>query len=329
MQSTLSPENNGPVVQGSAQFQLLHTEIARHIAGLKDTINCISAALLCNGHVLLEGVPGIAKTTLLKVFAQALHLKFKRIQFTPDLLPADLTGSFWYNQKSHEFEMRPGPILGNNIILADEINRAPAKVQSALLEAMQEGQVTIGSTTYALEQPFLVFATQNPIEQEGTYALPEAQVDRFMFKVRLTYPNSLEEKEIVTKHLISMPVNTILTLGDILEAQRITQSIYVDSKIIDYIVALVFATREPARAQLPELQAYIQHGVSPRATIALYKAAQAHAFLRASPFATPHDVKSMAPHVLAHRIGLTYKAHADRLDAYQIIQKILTMVPTP
>lgn len=326
---TTSQESNTPIIQGSARFQLLHNEISRHIAGLKDTINCISAALLCNGHVLLEGVPGIAKTTLLKVFAHALNLKFKRIQFTPDLLPADLTGSLWYNQKHHEFEMREGPILGNNIILADEINRAPAKVQSALLEAMGERQVTIGSTTHELEQLFLVFATQNPIEQEGTYALPEAQVDRFMFKLRLTYPNSTEEREIITKHLVPTLVEPILNGTDIISAQQLTQSIYVDPKIIDYIVALVSATREPARVHLHDLQQYIQYGASPRGTIALYKAAQAHAFLRASSFVTPHDVKIMAPHVLAHRLGLTYKAHTDRLDAYIIIQKILNTVPTP
>jgi len=326
---TTTQENNVPIVQSSARFQMLHTEISRHIAGLKDTINCISAALLCNGHVLLEGVPGIAKTTLLKVFAHALNLKFKRIQFTPDLLPADLTGSLWYNQKIHEFEIRKGPIVDNNIILADEINRAPAKVQSALLEAMGEYQVTIGSTTYQLPQPFLVFATQNPIEQEGTYALPEAQVDRFMFKLRLTYPNTTEEKEIITKHLVPTPVDTILSIHDIVSAQQLVQSIYVDQKIIDYIIALVFATREPARAHVADLTQYIQYGASPRGTIALYKAAQAHAFLRASSFVTPHDVKIMAPHVLAHRLGTTYKAHTDRFDTYAIIQKILNAVPTP
>lgn len=312
----------------SSRFTALANEISKVIVGQHEPIYFILNAILCNGHILLEGVPGVAKTTMIKAMAKALGLQFNRIQFTPDLLPADLIGSLIYNPKTQEFETKKGPIFAN-LILADEINRAPAKVQSALLEAMQEHQVTIGSNTYKLQEPFLVFATQNPIEQEGTYRLPEAQVDRFMFKLLIKYPTLQEEHEIVKRSLCCDAINQLLTSKDILRAQGLVQQIYMAEKIIDYIVNIVFATREPSNFHLKELQPFIQYGVSPRATLALFAASRAHAFLKKRYFVTPDDVKAVCPPILRHRLILTYDAEADNVQPDTIIQKILSTIPTP
>jgi MoxR-like ATPase len=288
----------------------------------------ITLATLCNGHILLEGVPGVAKTTMIKAVTKALGLRFNRIQFTPDLLPSDLIGSLIYNPKTQEFETKKGPIFAN-LILADEINRAPAKVQSALLEAMQEQQVTIGSTTFALERPFIVFATQNPIEQEGTYRLPEAQVDRFMFKLLIDYPSLQEEQQILRKNVDINVIEQTIRAEDLFTAQQLVRDIYIDEKITDYIVNIVFATRKPAAYKLTELQPYIKYGVSPRATLAMAHAAKAHAFLKKRHFVTPDDVKAVCPAILRHRILLTYEAEAESIHAEQIIQKILNTLPSP
>jgi MoxR-like ATPase len=304
----------------SAQFHGIATEVSKVIVGQHEIIEFILISVLCKGHILLEGVPGVAKTTLVKAVTQVLGLKFNRIQFTPDLLPADLIGTLIYNQKTQEFETKKGPIFAN-LILADEINRAPAKVQSALLEAMQEQQVTIGSTTFALEQPFLVFATQNPIEQEGTYRLPEAQVDRFMFKLSVHYPTKIEERELLRRSLDTSLLGHVLTAADISNAQQLVKEIYVDERIIEYIVTLVHATRAPSP--------YIECGASPRATLALYHASKAHAFLKRRHFVTPDDVKRIAPKILGHRIMLSYQAEAERITAAAMIQKIIDAVPCP
>jgi MoxR-like ATPase len=312
----------------SSHFQGLAVEVSKVIVGQKEVVDFILNAILCNGHILLEGVPGIAKTTMIKAMSKALGLHFNRIQFTPDLLPADLIGTLIYNPRTQEFETKKGPIFAN-LILADEINRAPAKVQSALLEAMQEHQVTIGSSTYKLEEPFLVFATQNPIEQEGTYRLPEAQVDRFMFKLLVHYPSLQEEHEIVKRSLSLDAVQQLLSKEDILRAQELVAKIYIDEKIIDYIVNIVFATREPAQFHLKELQPLILYGVSPRATLALFSASKAHAFLKRRHFVTPDDVKAVCPAILRHRLVLTYDAEAENIKPDAIVQKILSVVPTP
>ncbi len=312
----------------SNRFAGLAQEISKVIVGQKDIVHFISIATLCNGHILLEGVPGVAKTTIIKAITKALGLQFNRIQFTPDLLPADLIGTLIFNPKTQEFETKKGPIFAN-LILADEINRAPAKVQAALLEAMQEQQVTIGSDTYKLPRPFLVFATQNPIEQEGTYRLPEAQVDRFMFKLNVEYPSMLEERLIVSKILDTTIINQVLSPEDIFQAQRLVQEIYIDDKVTDYIINIIFATRMPSNFKLAELEPYIKYGVSPRATLALYHAAKAQAFLKKRHFVTPDDVKVVCSPVLRHRILLTYEAEADAISADHIIQKILTTLPTP
>lgn len=312
----------------SSRFQGLAVEVSKVIVGQKDVIDFILNAILCNGHILLEGVPGIAKTTMIKAMSKALGLHFNRIQFTPDLLPADLIGTLIYNPKTQEFETKKGPIFAN-LILADEINRAPAKVQSALLEAMQEHQVTIGSSSYKLDEPFLVFATQNPIEQEGTYRLPEAQVDRFMFKLLVHYPSLKEEHEIVKRSLSVDIVQQLLSKEDIVRAQELVGKVYIDEKIIDYIVNIVFATREPAQFHLKELQPLILYGVSPRATLALFSASKAHAFLKRRHFVTPDDVKAVCPAILRHRLILTYDAEAENIKPDAIIQKILSVVPTP
>jgi MoxR-like ATPase len=303
-------------------------EVGKVVVGQKDALHFITLAALCNGHILLEGVPGVAKTTMIKAVTKALGLHFNRIQFTPDLLPSDLIGSLIYNQKTQEFETKKGPIFAN-LILADEINRAPAKVQAALLEAMQEQQVTIGSTTYALEKPFIVFATQNPIEQEGTYRLPEAQVDRFMFKLLIDYPSQQEELQILKKSTDGAMVNHILSRDDLFNAQQLVHNIYVDDKISDYIVNIVFATRKPNAYKLSEIQPYIKYGVSPRATLALHHAAKAHAFLKKRHFVTPDDVKAVAPAILRHRILLTYEAEADGITPDSIVQKILNTLQSP
>jgi MoxR-like ATPase len=316
------------IKEESSRFQGLAVEVSKVIVGQKEIIDFILNAILCNGHILLEGVPGIAKTTMIKAIARGLGLQFNRIQFTPDLLPADLIGTLIYNQKTQEFETKKGPIF-SNLILADEINRAPAKVQSALLEAMQERQVTIGSYTYKLDEPFFVFATQNPVEQEGTYRLPEAQVDRFMFKLLVGYPSLAEEREIVKRSLSVDVVQKLLNKDDIARAQHLVNQVYIDEKVIDYIVRIVFATREPAQFGLKELQPLVLYGVSPRATLALFSASKAHAFLRRRHFVTPDDVKAVCNAVLRHRLVLTYDAEAENIKSDTIIQKILTVVPTP
>jgi len=316
------------IKEESIRFQGLNFEVSKVIVGQQDIINSIVMAILCNGHILLEGVPGVAKTTMIKAVTRALGLSFNRIQFTPDLLPADVVGTLIYNPRTQEFETKFGPIFAN-LILADEINRAPAKVQAALLEAMQEHQVTIGAQTYKLDEPFIVFATQNPIEQEGTYRLPEAQVDRFLFKLLIGYPTKEQEKLIVKKDLDIDVIQQVLNKQDIFESQKLVKEIYIDDKVIDYIVNIVFATRMPNDFNLGRVESFIQYGVSPRATIALNKASKAHAFLRKRHFVTPDDVKAVAHQVLRHRILLTYEAEAEDVSADYIIQKILDTIPSP
>lgn len=327
MNQETSPSIIEKIKDESSRFQGLSFEVAKVIVGQQEAINFIMLALLCDGHILFEGVPGVAKTTIIKAITQALGVKFNRIQFTPDLLPSDLIGTVIYNPKTMDFESRKGPVFAN-LILADEINRAPAKVQSALLEAMQEHQVTIGNESYKLEEPFLVFATQNPIEQEGTYRLPEAQVDRFMFKLLIGYPSASEERDIVKRTLDMNAVQRLLTKEDIIQTRDLVKQVYIDDKIVDYIVDIVSATRNPAKYDLAELQPFIQYGVSPRATIALYNAARACAFLKRRHFVTPDDVKFVCPAVLRHRLLLTYEAEAHNMNADTIIQKIFAKVPT-
>lgn len=309
-------------------LQGLQSEIQKVIVGQHDTIEFILMALLCRGHVLLEGVPGIAKTTLIKTMAQALGLDFKRVQFTPDLLPADLIGTMIFNLKTQEFETKTGPIFCN-VVLADEINRAPAKVQSALLEAMQEQQVTIGSQTHQLGDPFLVFATQNPLEQQGTYPLPEAQIDRFMFKLFMTYPNIEQERQIIEHACTPATVEKVLTAQQLLAAQKEVDAIYVDKRVIDYILTIVHATRNPDAWGVHDVAQHIQHGASPRATLALHKSAQARAFLHGRQFATPDDVKAVAVGVLRHRLILTFLAQSQQISSDEVIQKLLAQLATP
>ena len=316
------------ITQESTRFQLLGQEISKVIVGQHECIEHILLALLCNGHVLLEGVPGVAKTTLIKACTKALGLDFKRIQFTPDLLPADLIGTQIYNVKTQEFETKKGPIF-THIILADEINRAPAKVQAALLEVMQEQQVTIGSHTYYLHKPFLVFATQNPIEQEGTYRLPEAQVDRFMLKILVDYPTQEQEKEILKIHTQLSTLDTVTNAQELLATQELVKQIYCDERVTDYIVSLVYATRKPEQFKLESIKKYITYGVSPRATLALHAAGRAHAFLKKRHFVTPDDIKAVAPAVLRHRITLTYQAEAEGITADRIIQIIIATLAVP
>jgi MoxR-like ATPase len=287
--------------------------------------------LLSNGHVLLEGVPGLAKTLSIKSLAQSIHANFSRIQFTPDLLPADVVGTMIYNQAKNEFMVRKGPIF-SNFILADEINRAPAKVQSALLEAMQERQVTIGDTTYKLEEPFLVLATQNPIEQEGTYPLPEAQVDRFMLKVVVGYPTKAEEQLIIRQNTLGLtiaPIRPVASSSEILSARELVRQVYVDEKVENYILDIVFATRFPEKYNLQKLKPLIGFGGSPRASINLALAAKAHAFLNKRGYVIPEDVRSICKDVLRHRIGLTYEAEAENVNVEQIIEEILKTVNVP
>jgi len=315
------------IKEESTRFHGLDIEISKVIIGQKNIINFIINAILCNGHILLEGVPGVAKTTMIKSAANALGLAFNRIQFTPDLLPADLIGTLIYNPRTQEFETKKGPVFAN-LILADEINRAPAKVQSALLEAMQEQQVTIGSQTFKLDKPFLVFATQNPIEQEGTYRLPEAQLDRFMFKITVDYPNKQEERELLKRKLDTDIVQQVLQKEAIFTAQKLVNDVYVDEKIVDYIVNIVFATRNPTQ-QLKEIAAYIRYGVSPRATLALYHAAKARAFLKKRHFVIPDDVKEVCAMVLRHRLILSYEAEADNITPDYLIDKILSTIVSP
>ena len=309
-------------------FQHLKDEVGTIIVGNEKIIDFIIIALLCNGHILLEGVPGVAKTTMIKVVAETIGLSFNRIQFTPDLLPADLLGTIIFNQKTNEFETKKGPIFAN-LILADEINRTPAKVQAALLEAMQEQQVTLGSTTYKLDKPFLVFATQNPIEQEGTYRLPEAQIDRFMFKLLIEYLSPEQEKKIITKSELQKTIQQVLGKDQLFTAQKLVKSIYVDPKIVDYIVNIVFATRKPQNYNLAKLKPHIQCGVSPRATLALFHAGQAHAFLKKRGFVTPDDIKAVAPAILRHRLTLSYEAEADEVTPDDIIETVLNTIASP
>ncbi len=324
-------ELSAKILQENIHLQRLKSEINQTIIGQEYMIDRLIIALLADGHVLLEGVPGLAKTLAIKTLADALDSLFNRIQFTPDLLPADITGTLIYNQKQETFTVKKGPIFAN-FILADEINRAPAKVQSALLEAMQERQVTIGDQTYPLPKPFVVLATQNPIEQGGTYVLPEAQVDRFMLKVVLDYPTMEEEKQIIRLNIQKGGVKTpakILTPADILRLRELVREVYLDEKIEQYIVNLVFATRNPENYQLAELKPLIGFGCSPRASINLALAAKAHAFLNNRAFVIPEDVRSIAKDVMAHRIGLTYEAEAENITSENIIQKVLNRVEVP
>ncbi len=309
----------------------LQTEIARVVVGQKALVEGLLVGLLTNGHILLEGVPGLAKTLTVKTLAQSIHTGFQRIQFTPDLLPADLIGTLIYNPRTGEFSTKQGPLF-SNLILADEINRAPAKVQSALLEAMQERQVTIGDQTYKLPDPFLVLATQNPLEQEGTYSLPEAQLDRFMLKLKVGYPTRAEERIILDLMGTSAPkteVAPVIDPADIVKAREMVNSIFVDDRVKDYIINLVFATREPGSFGIQGLDGMLRYGASPRATIALTLAARARAFLGGRGFVTPHDVKSVAADVLRHRILLSYEAEAEDMTSETIISKLLHHLPVP
>lgn len=318
-------------IKEKSQFvDALFEESSKVIVGQKRLIERLIIALLSDGHVLLEGLPGLAKTLAIKTLADIIHVDFKRIQFTPDLLPSDLIGTMILNQKSGDFVPKKGPIF-TNIVLADEINRAPAKVQSALLEAMAEKQVTIGETTYKLEDPFIVLATQNPIEQEGTYNLPEAQMDRFFFKVKVNYPTLNEEKVILDRMSgFEMPiVNKICHPEDITRAKKLTSQVYIDEKIKDYILSIVFASRNPDQFKLAQIKPYIQVGASPRATLALAKASRSHAFIKHRGFVTPEDVKSIAYDVLRHRIITTFEAEAEGVSSDDIIKKILEVIEVP
>ena len=334
--SSLSPSEQLQVLSVSikeeaVKFEQLRREIGKVIIGQDSMVKNLLIALLADGHVLLEGVPGLAKTLAIRTLSQAIHADFARIQFTPDLLPADITGTMIYQQKSEQFTVKKGPIFAN-FILADEINRAPAKVQSALLEAMQERQITIGDTSYKLPTPFLVMATQNPIEQEGTYPLPEAQVDRFMLKVALGYPSKQEEQLILRNNVRveGLPsVSPCLSPEDIVKGKQLTRSVYLDEKIERYIVDIVAASRNPEAAKLPELKHYIAYGGSPRATINLALAAKAQAFLEQRAFVIPEDVRAISLDVLRHRIGLTYEAEADGMHSETIIEQLLQRVEVP
>jgi MoxR-like ATPase len=318
------------VQENSAWIVPLQQEMSRVIVGQKQLLDRLLVALLTNGHILLEGVPGLAKTLALKTLGNCIALHFKRLQFTPDMLPADIVGTMIYNPQDGAFRTKQGPIF-SNLILADEINRAPAKVQSALLEAMQEHQVTIGDETYALPNPFLVLATQNPLEHEGTYPLPEAQIDRFMMKVVVTYPNRDEERAILDAMATTEPslgVRRVVSAAQIMAARQVVNAIHVDDKIKDYIVELVLATRPPSAPAL-KLNGYVQYGASPRATISLTLAARATAFLNGRHFVTPHDVKSIAVDVLRHRVSVSYEAEAENVTSEDVIRKILDTLPVP
>ncbi len=327
--ATYINEINQKVKEESKLTELLLSEVHRVIVGQKYMIERLLIGLFTRGHILIEGVPGLAKTLSVKTIASAIEAKFQRIQFTPDLLPADLIGTMIFSQKDGTFFPRKGPVFAN-IILADEINRAPAKVQSALLEAMQERQVTIGDSTYVLEEPFLVMATQNPIEQEGTYPLPEAQIDRFMLKLEIDYPDPKEERQILD--LMGqddfIPVNRILTPADILRVRSVVKEIYMDDRIKDYIVQLVLATRKPQEFKL-DIKDLIQFGASPRATIFLAQAARAHAFIKGRGYVTPDDIKAIGMDVLRHRIILTYEAEAEEVTTKSVISRIFDAVQVP
>jgi MoxR-like ATPase len=321
---------NDRVKDASAFAYRLREQIGTVIVGQRYLVDRLLVGLLTGGHILLEGVPGLAKTLSVKTLAQAIDATFRRIQFTPDLLPADLIGTMIYNPRDGGFTTRKGPLFAQ-IILADEINRAPAKVQSALLEAMQEHQVTIGDETHPLPDPFLVLATQNPIEQEGTYPLPEAQVDRFMLKLRIGYPSREEERQILDRMAVTrnhQRVGTVATTDEIIRTRGLIDQIYIDDKIKEYVVNIVFATREPKAYQL-DLAPFIEYGASPRATLYLTLAAKAHAFLQGRGYVTPQDVKSIGPDVLRHRVIVTYEAEAEEIDSDEVVKRILDGVPVP
>jgi len=314
----------------TALVQGILEQVGRRIVGQDYMVERLLIGLLTGGHVLLEGVPGLAKTLTVKTLAEAINTSFQRIQFTPDLLPADVIGTQIFDQQTGQFRAKKGPIFAN-IILADEINRAPAKVQSALLEAMQEKQVTLGGVTHPLEEPFLVLATQNPIEQEGTYPLPEAQVDRFMLKLHVGYPSRQEEKEIMRRMSGGqvIPIDAVASPSVILEARRRIAELYVDDRVVDYIVDIVHATRTPKEAGLSDLTPLIEYGASPRATIFLAQGSRAHAFLRGRTFVTPDDVKAVAPDILRHRVLTTYEAEAEEVSSDEIIRRILAAIESP
>ncbi|MBL7951529.1 MAG: MoxR family ATPase [Flavobacteriales bacterium] len=322
---------NERIQHASAFVDLIDQEMSKVIVGQKDMVQKLLVALLADGHILLEGVPGLAKTMAIKALAQAVDVGFSRIQFTPDLLPADLIGTMIYSQRNEEFTVRKGPIF-SNFVLADEINRAPAKVQSALLEAMQERQVTIGATTYALPQPFLVLATMNPIEQEGTYPLPEAQTDRFMLKVVLDYPRKEEEKLIIRQNVRpggNPEPQKVVRPEQILNARKLVREVYMDEKIEQYIVDIVYATRKPDQYKLTDLTSMIGFGASPRASINMALAAKAFAFTKRRGYVIPEDVRAVCPDILRHRIGLTYEAEAENISVNEIIDRVLNTVEVP
>jgi MoxR-like ATPase len=332
MQHAVELEELGARIREASRFiEKSQEQLSRKIIGQQEVIQRIFIALLVNGHILLEGVPGLAKTLIIRTFASAMNLKFQRIQFTPDMLPADLIGTMIYNPKDMEFYPRKGPVFAN-VILADEINRSPAKVQSALLEAMQEHQVTIGSQTFPLQEPFLVLATQNPIEHEGTYILPEAQVDRFMMKVLVDYPSYEEELEIMLRSATTAaekPVTAVVQPDDIFRARALIDRIYVDQRVQRYIVDLVFASRKPAQYGIASLESMIEFGASPRASIFMLLASKAHAFLQERAYITPEDVKAVAYDIFRHRIRPGYEAEADNVQSDDIIRQILQHVQVP
>ncbi|AHF11615.1 AAA family ATPase [Barnesiella viscericola] len=323
-------ELNDLIASKSAFVNMITQGMDQVIVGQKHLIDSLMIGLLSNGHILLEGVPGLAKTLAIKTLASLIDSKYSRIQFTPDLLPADVVGTMVYSQAKEQFQIKKGPIFAN-FVLADEINRAPAKVQSALLEAMQERQVTIGDQTFRLDDPFLVMATQNPIEQEGTYPLPEAQVDRFMLKVIISYPKKEEEKQIVRQNISGkkVEIKPVLKPSEIIEAREIVQKVYIDEKIERYIVDIVFATRFPQDYGLSDLKEMISFGASPRASISLAMAARAYAFLKQRGYVIPEDVRAVCHDVLRHRIGLSYEAEANNMTAEEIISEILNKVEVP
>ena len=322
LQSTINNQLNSHL-----PFLELEKEIAHTIIGNSDVIRSIIVGVLCQSHILLEGPPGVAKTTLVKTLSQALGLTFKRIQFTPDLLPSDIIGTVIFNNKKNDFEVKKGPLFAN-IILADEINRTPAKVQSALLEAMQEKQITIGDETFKLDEPFIVLATQNPLEHEGTYSLPEAQIDRFMMKLHLGYPNEYEEIAIIKNSQKTIETKKIVDSQTIVSAAQMVKQIHVNDEIINYISSIIQATRNPLKFNLAKIANFITYGVSPRASIALYHASQAVAFLEGRSFVIPDDVKKMAPLILGHRIGVNFTESFD-ISGYLIIKQLLNLIKTP
>ena len=323
-------ELNETIAANSHYINLIREGMNQRIIGQKHLVDSLLTALLCNGHILLEGVPGLAKTLAIKMLSELIDAPYNRIQFTPDLLPADVIGTMIYSVKKEEFEVKKGPIFAN-FVLADEINRAPAKVQSALLEAMQERQVTIGDNTFNLDRPFLVMATQNPIEQEGTYPLPEAQTDRFLLKVVIGYPDKQEEKAIIRQNIHGdlQPVRPVVRKGEIVELQKLVETIYIDEKIENYIVDIVFASREPERYGLKDLKNLISYGASPRASISLAKASRAYAFLRGRGYVIPEDVRAVCHDVMRHRIGLTYEAEANNITTDEVITDIIDKVEVP